>query len=77
MFFKLKCGVRAVNDGGHSGRPHKSKVFRKKTQNMNFGPDNQSQNIGNLVVFCNTDDILLHKFIPQGHDTNQYFSSGD
>ena len=27
-----------------------------------------------LVVFCNTDDILLHKFIPQGHSTNQYFS---
>jgi len=28
-----------------------------------------------LVVFCNTDDILLHKFIPQGHSTNQYFNS--
>jgi len=28
-----------------------------------------------LLVFCNTDDILLNKFIPQGHATNQYFSS--
>jgi len=47
LFFKLKCGVRPINDDGHSGRPYKSKMFRKKTQNKKFGTDKQSQNIGN------------------------------
>jgi len=28
-----------------------------------------------LLVFFNTDEILLHKFIPQGYATNQYFNS--